>query len=547
MKLKIGDGTNWQYINGDWKDGEGGSLRPTADEREFGEENFQGFHYAFYKGRCFSDFDIEFEIRGQIGDAGLIFGAKDVSDFHMIHFPSCNQIWRAHAFHAVISHMDENGYLKIDKDEMIKRVDSIKSSHKIKVGLHDRRLSVKVDDRGSFDMYIKADTKGYIGVAQYYSCHMADIEVTSGTCGDLVWNKDIVQHRNWFNPVDDARTRERFGKMQIINGSRIIKMNDGSLMMYYWAMGDTVGGNALISSRSTDDGKTWQTPHVEWESRAGMDGGQTVVYHHRFPDGRLKMITLNSRDKNCRHKIADTEDEGITWEEGIKIDLDGLPDDMNIVYADTQGFLDLSDGSVLMFVYGECSRLTDNNSEFSWGDWRTQGYSFRSCDGGYTWGRAENLDGTLTPGTDTKTHGCMDFTEISAVQTGDGSIMALIRPNYSPWMWEAWSHDMGRSWEPVVFGPFAGSAPSNLLRTSSGAILMAHRFPDLTVNVSMDEGRTWDEGTIIDTGLWAMGCMVEVRPDIVLFVYCDSFEDMMRAQYIKVTDDGLQTVDSSVL
>jgi hypothetical protein len=39
-----------------------------------------------------------------------------------------------------------------------------------------------------------------------------------------------------------------------------------------------------------------------------------------------------------------------------------------------------------------------------------------------------------------------------------------------------------------------------------------------------------------------MGSMIEVEPDVVLYVYWDSFESLMRAQFIRVTPDGLEPV-----
>ena len=127
------------------------------------------------------------------------------------------------------------------------------------------------------------------------------------------------------------------------------------------------------------------------------------------------------------------------------------------------------------------------------------------------------------------------------MQLSDGRIMVLIRPIYSPWMWETWSHDGGRTWGPCVRGPFPGYATPNVVRTACGALLIAHRLPWLTVHCSLDEGRTW-QGTIIDSGTWAMGAMREVEPNVVFYVYWDSFELSMRAQYLRVTPSGLEPV-----
>ena len=135
----------------------------------------------------------------------------------------------------------------------------------------------------------------------------------------------------------------------------------------------------------------------------------------------------------------------------------------------------------------------------------------------------------------------LDLTEPIGFERADGRLMALIRPIYSPWMWETWSHDGGKTWGPCVRGPFPGYAPSVPVRTESGLVMFPVRFPGLTIHTTTDDGMTWDGGgggTYIDTSIWAMGSMVEVEPNLVLFLYMDSFDGKTRAQYIRVQPDG---------
>ncbi len=122
----------------------------------------------------------------------------------------------------------------------------------------------------------------------------------------------------------------------------------------------------------------------------------------------------------------------------------------------------------------------------------------------------------------------------------DGSILAIIRPECSPCMWETWSRDGGATLGPCVRGPFPGYATPNMVRTSSGAVLVAHRLPTMSIHCSLDEGHTWDQGTMIDNAIWCMGAMCEVEPDLVLYCYMDTFERLMRAQFLRVTPAGLE-------
>ena len=74
-----------------------------------------------------------------------------------------------------------------------------------------------------------------------------------------------------------------------------------------------------------------------------------------------------------------------------------------------------------------------------------------------------------------------------------------------------------------------------MARTRSGTIVCAHRFPQYSVNLSTDEGLHWDEGTVIDYPVWAMGCLVEVEPDVLLCTYMNwDRKEPLLAQLLRV-------------
>jgi len=198
--------------------------------------------------------------------------------------------------------------------------------------------------------------------------------------------------------------------------------------------------------------------------------------------------------------------------------------------------LNLADGGLLLFAYAQASHEQVNVRQ--WGALHAQAFCCRSADDGDTWSDWANIDNSAHLGVAGQQDN-LDLTETCAVQTGDGAILSLTRPVYSPWMWESWSNDGGQTWGPCMPGPFPGYATPNMLRTTSGRLVVAHRLPGLTMQMSPDDGRTWDTGTMIDSSIWAMGCMVEVEPDRVLYVYYDSFESLMRAQFFHVTARGI--------
>jgi hypothetical protein len=78
-----------------------------------------------------------------------------------------------------------------------------------------------------------------------------------------------------------------------------------------------------------------------------------------------------------------------------------------------------------------------------------------------------------------------------------------------------------------------------MICTASGALLVSHRFPNHTINLSLDNGLSWDAGTMIDWPLEGAGKFAEVAPDVLLFIYRDDLQQRMRAQFIRVTPQGL--------
>ena len=89
-------------------------------------------------------------------------------------------------------------------------------------------------------------------------------------------------------------------------------------------------------------------------------------------------------------------------------------------------------------------------------------------------------------------------------------------------------------------GPFPCWAATGLA-TESGVLLIAGRCPGAPgLYVSHDSGMTWQAYSIDTGGVTAMGKMYEVRPNVVLYAYGDSYESEIRAQFIRITPDGAE-------
>ncbi|NLX07892.1 MAG: exo-alpha-sialidase [Phycisphaerae bacterium] len=531
--LHMGDGGHWHFVNGRWRDGENGLLAVPEELRRQDVEGMQGVHYAFNRDLACRDVRVRFEFRltGH-SDAGVVLRAADASHFYLLHFPNCGQASRAQHFWVAFSKMDEAGYLQIIKLEMVRRVPSNKNLWlPAEVTLRGDRIAVRVGENGYFeacdDSYSDA---GCVGVYSFGDSGIRDVTVQAEPVPPS-WNNAVRQPRHWFHPCPDRD----YGLWQKPND--LLRLESGELLLNYVVQEKPYQGKSTaLLARSDDNGWTWSKPE-ELKFGVGDDEWQ-MPRLHRTPRGRLIYLSKKGDD----FYTAESADDGRTWSPPEPLGLDTSAVRTTGLHAGPHIFMNLADESMVMFLYGGFKPMAEDMTIYTWGSFHCQGYACRSTDDGRTWSPLVNVD---TPGFDEKGNkyeGNLDLTEICGVQISDGRIMALIRPVFSPWMWETWSADGGTTWGPCLRGPFAGYAAPNMLRTASGAILIAHRLPGLTIHCSWDDGRTWDQGTMLDSALWAMGAMIEVEPDVVLYVHYDSFESLMRMDRFRVTRAGLEPV-----
>ena len=101
--ITIGDGRDWRFVNGIWKDGESNLINVPDELRRTDGDSIQGHHYAFHKSLCCKDVRVRFEFRlmGH-SDIGIILRASDESHFYLLHFPNCGQASRAQHFWAAL-------------------------------------------------------------------------------------------------------------------------------------------------------------------------------------------------------------------------------------------------------------------------------------------------------------------------------------------------------------------------------------------------------------------------------------------------------------
>ena len=535
--LSIAEG-QWHFLNGDWHDFESGMLGVAKDDVCRDGDAMQGHHYAFARHRCFADMRVRFEFRvGNHTDAGIVLHAVGESDFYLLHFPGCAQSSRGQHFFAALSRMDRDGFLRGIKLEMVRRVSSHPTEWKeSELILRGNRLEVRIGNHGLFELsHPGLEGTGCLGLhfcSTNPEAHapLRNVMVDGEETGDT-WNESVRQSANWFKPVPpDGYAWQK--------PNDLVELPDGELLLTYDVANNDDStddaNNALMLTRSSDQGRSWSNPvPLDLDDRTEAFFPPRL---HLTPGGRLIALLM----KDDAFWTRESKDGGVAWSSPSPVNIPAWHKDRTIRFnIPPQAFVNLADGAMLVFGYGQV-RGYSRGELFTWGGEHHQAFSCRSTDDGRTWSEPVNVDNRGCNRKGEPIDGNMDLTEMSAVQTGDGGIMGLIRPVYSPWMWETWSNDGGVTWGPCVRGPFPGYATTNLLCTKAGALLIAHRQPSMMIHCSRDDGHTWDEGTQVDSGLWCMGVLREVEPDVVLHVYWDTFQSHMRAQRYRVLPDRIE-------
>jgi hypothetical protein len=528
--LNLQDAKFWTFFNGAWTEGADGLLQVPKTVLHQDGPAMQGHHYAFFKPVAYRDLHAQFEIRLMAhSDAGLIFRAASAGQFYILHFPNCGQASRAQHFWAALSRMDEDGYLRIVKLGLVNRVPSnLGIWLGVDAVIRENRVLVRIGDEGVFEATdAKYAGPGRVGLYIFGEANIRNVRIDGAETPGIAWDENKQPRRTWFYPTGESANAEWQRPGQVVRTPK------GDLLLNYTI--STKGKVTPLELRSTDNGRTWSQPQpISGFTPGEWEGGGII---HVFPDRKLRML----RQDGSGYALAETADDGRSWSDPTPVRVGPNPPGIKKVSLGPQAFLNLRDGSVVMFGYGGHDSTLVGANIWQWGAVHCQGFACRSTDNGLTWSDWVNIDnpGLTKVTTGEQIGGNLDLTEICGAQTGAARILAFVRPIYSPWMWEASSADGGRNWGPVRRGPFPGYAAPNMLRTNSGAILVAHRMPGLTINTSLDDGRTFDQGTMIDSGLWAMGSMIEVQSNLVLYIYWDSFESRMRGQLIRVTPTGI--------
>ncbi|MCK4322899.1 MAG: DUF1080 domain-containing protein, partial [Armatimonadetes bacterium] len=496
-QLAIGDGTDWSFPVGQWAEDEAGVISP-PDERNLHSR-------AFYTAEGYTDLTVEFEFNGNYrangaGDAGLILRASDAGHFYFVYFPWQGQQLRAKHFWAIIAKVEGDGYLRNIKAVWVPGVPiEVDRWYKVRVEAQGPEISVWVNGRFALSVTDETYKSGCVGLAGYGWYFFRNIRIQGASVDPPVWS-------------DEAQMRAEPMALPVSSQAMPTACMAPN--------GDVLLGSGESLIRSRDKGRTWDEPEkiiveIPGTTVTGVsDYGSTMFC---TAEGRL-FVMFWCDDTPPKIGISESTDDGYTWPEPVPSQVPTEPEWAEIAKPPRGPYgplVETEDGTLLRFLLSGGGVKVDNpvfDSIHSWGATHCQGFAIRSTDGGESWSAPIELDWPM-PGYPFTAErgdlpGSLDFTEPTGVAIGN-TVTVLIRPIYSPMMWQCWSYDGGVTWDAAVRATFPGYAQS-MIRTSSGAILCAHRFPHYSINVSYDDGVNWDAGTVIDYPSWGMGAMVEV-------------------------------------
>lgn len=520
LPLKIQGARGWRFSGEPWTEDGEGVIRP-PDRRNLHSR-------AFYTPQAFTDLTVQFEFNANYretgsGSAGLILRASDGNHFYLVYFPWGGQQLRAAHFWAIVAKVDGDGYLRNIAARWVPGVPSETDRwYQVRVEAKGPKISVWVDGRRALSVTDDTYQSGCVGLAGYGWYFFRNVRISGAKVEPPAWNDPT--------PIPNHSFTVGFDSQHMPTGC--VAPNGDVLL---------AAGNRLV--RSTDKGRTWSEP-VELPAKVAplTDYGSTLFC---TSGGRVMAMVYRTQEQTGKSVpeilISESTDNGLTFSDPVSAEVaPNWPNEpANLVPYGP--LVEGADGSLNRFLLGgverEGRKFTDVRT---WGATHAKAFAIRSTDGGESWSAPIELDRPRWSGIPRgQLPGSLDFTEPTGVAIGE-KLTVLIRPIYSSTMWQCWSNDGGATYDGAARTTFPGYAQSTI-RTRSGVILCAHRYPHYSVNLSADDGLNWDEGTVIDYAFWGMGCLIEVEPDVVLCTYMnwDRGQPLL-AQLIKVTPKGVK-------
>ena len=534
--LHIGDGQNWSFLHGEWKDGPDGELvPPVGPDVEY---------MAVKHDEAYADFSARFRFRfpGGHGGARFLFRVQDSRRFYALDIPWCGQQTRARHFWAGIVLADGTPLQRYLNFNLVPGLCAQCGTwYEGRVEAKGSRLRAWVEGRLAADVEDTTYAAGRLGLCSFVTAtrdgsNFAQVEVEGTAVSAPEWPGLEAPRPHWITPCPEADPKTFQSYANLIQS----KSGEVTLFLTFGNPNRSETRRAVFL-RSADAGRTWSAP-----APATLQQGLGANFIRQ--NGTWVCIFHDPQGRRARPEAPlysyESDDEGRTWTGPQPLDIQGgWPEGW--VAGTTWRPVRMHDGALVLPVISSFATPPEvvalHMTVYTC-------FVLRSEDDGATWSAPVRCDShSKFPGepipTDTMFHGLAGILcEVSLAEVKENVLLGIGRPIRDPYMWQIQSNDGGRTWQPAAIGPFPGYCPS-LTRTASGALVATTRFPYFAAHLSRDSGRTWDPPVIVDYAQWANQQAIEVEPDVVLVTYMGNIIEPGQADSriarLRVTPEGL--------
>lgn len=491
-----------------------GVLRPT--DLTSAEDYCSDVGTVFFDGMAWQDFILtcEFMIpKGSTGAGGpsVFFrctGPNDYTVVHFINYWNNTSVMRARPgeFETELAH-HMGAPLKLD------------TWHRLRIDAVGKRIQITLDG-GTLIVTHDAPRAGIVGVgARIREVRYRNVQVQGAvTRTKAEWAGKLPRRRYTVVCEDSGNGGyEAFpGLVRLKNGDLVAVFYSGWTHVSRPGGSDRPNGGRICRARSTDAGRTWgkatvigDTPFDDrdpsvWQAKDGS-------VHCAWPAADWTAYRDSTKkDAWCHAFRVRSTDNARTWSGAQE-----WPISKTLDWTVWTAPRLLSDGSWLMPVYKNCTY--------------TSAAVIRSLDDGKSWSPPSLLDA-----------GNKRTDEPDIVELPGRRLLCIMRPTGRLYAWRSQSDDLGKTWTPPEPMDWHAHAP-NLLLTSRGVLLCAHRDPGTSIHYSFDYGKTWGGMVMIDSCGGGYPCMTELADGRVLIVYyTEGRRSDIRGQFLDVTRKGVR-------
>lgn len=548
IETNLGEGRkNWCFIGKNlWREDDCGMIYPPkwSNPRHFrGYENMPDNYVepmarvdcAFLNAQAFDDVDISVEYKSHIDSAlsaGIIFRAQNSREFYILEIEDLFSggayyemvLWKQehsgyrydiargkapHSFNSILGHFPASWteWEAASPDWIDIRIQAIGTF-----------IRVSVDNRILIDIRDATYSSGFAGLEARGAVCFKDLKV-AGRPVSKTWTAFDEEAPEFFYPGG----RQPYG----YNACPSVCHTEKGVTVVCWVHGEAKEAGEIkytcVSTISLDDGRIWSPPKEMFDD-AGVRSSVVSLFEHK--DGMISAVAR----VGVSYYVYSSADNGISWTDRKELLICGQPFDTDVhLYSP---MIRLSDGTVVMTGY-EAKHVPGGTPESDF-DRKDRTILFFSDDDGRAWTRKTYID-----------ENNFDHNECMLAETGEGRLVAFMRPLLAPNMWTSVSDDFGRTWSPLEQSEVRGSS-SYLIKHSSGKVIMFSRGQEAYIRTTAD-GKTWTKQCRISP-CNPMAGMTEMADGNIMIVMQEGFRvpAYIRGQVFSVTDGKVVPADTGI-